>query len=44
MANTDGKTVGVFRAWKDRWGEKKAGPKGDSVFDARLVRKHGGLS
>ena len=44
MANTSGEAVRVFRAWKEGWEKKKIGPKGDSVFEARLGRKYGGLS
>ena len=44
MANASGEAVRVFRAWKEGWEKKKVGPKGDSVFEAMLVRKHGGLS
>ena len=36
--------VRIFRAWKEGWENKTIGPKGDPIFEARLVKKYGGLS
>ena len=33
----------IFRACKEMWENKKIGPDGDDIFEARLVRKYGGL-
>ena len=35
--------VRVLRAWQEGWEKRKVGPQGDSIFQARLVRKYGGL-
>ena len=36
--------VRIFRAWKETWEKKKLGPKEDHIFEARLLKKYGGLS
>ena len=35
--------IRIFHAWVEKWGKKKLGPSGDPIFEARLVRKYGGL-
>jgi len=35
--------VRIVRAWLEGWEKKKIRPSGDSIFEARLVRKYGGL-
>ena len=35
--------VRVLRAWQESWEKRKVDPKGDSIFQARLVWKYGGL-
>lgn len=32
-----------FRAWQERWEKKKLGPQGNKIFEARLLRKYGGI-
>ncbi len=33
----------IFRAWEETWEKKKVGPSGDTILEARLVRKYAGL-
>ena len=35
--------IRIFHAWVEKWEKKKLGPSGDPIFEARLVRKYGGL-
>jgi len=32
-----------FRAWQEQWEKKKLGPNGNKIFEARLLRKYGGI-
>jgi hypothetical protein len=32
-----------FRAWQEQWEKKKVGPNGNKIFEARLLRKYGGI-
>ena len=43
QVNNDADDVRIFRAWVEEWEKKKIGPQGDVIFEARLVRKYGGL-
>ena len=33
----------IVRCWVEGWEKKKVGPEGDSILEARLIRKYGGL-
>ena len=35
--------VRVLRVWYESWEKRKVGHQGDSIFQARLVQKYGGL-
>ena len=35
--------VRIVRAWLEGWEKKNISPSGDSNFEARVVRKYGGL-
>ena len=43
VVGDDDEPVRRFNAWQEQWEKRKIGPQGDSVFEARLVRKYGGL-
>ena len=33
----------IFRAWEETWEQKRIGPNGDPLHEARLLKKYGGL-
>ena len=42
-AQKEGSSVRNFLAWKETWEGKKIDTKGNPIFEARLVRKYGGI-
>jgi hypothetical protein len=35
--------VQILRLWKERWEQKKVGPQGNQLLEARLMNRYGGL-